>query len=171
MRIRWAERIMEEIDRRHPVKQWKRIELRGVWLSSRTQSEPQAASSNISTSLTDDLPTRFPAPPACGMRAMYMVAVSMDGTHLLDTVPAVGIGGTAVYPQPSVVAYVQWDEQGMWGRNCPACERYFRTTHIHQRKCLSLLCGGQRRASPSSRRPAGLYRRELRRIRTGDGDR
>ena len=66
-----------------------------------------------------------------GMRAMYMVAVSMDGTHLLDTVPAVGIGGTAVYPQPSVVAYVQWDEQGMWGRNCPACERYFRTTHIH----------------------------------------
>jgi hypothetical protein len=66
-----------------------------------------------------------------GMRAMYMVAVSMDGTHLLDTVPAVGIGGTAVYPQPSVVAYVQSDEQGMWGRNCPACERYFRTTHIH----------------------------------------
>jgi len=65
-----------------------------------------------------------------GMRALYMVAVSMDGTHLLDTVPAVGLGQTAVYPQPSVVAYIQSDEQGMWGRNCPACERYFRTTHI-----------------------------------------
>ncbi len=64
------------------------------------------------------------------MRALYMVAVSMDGTHLLDTVPAVGYGQTAVYPQPSVVAYIQSDEQGMWGRNCPACERYFRTTHI-----------------------------------------
>jgi hypothetical protein len=65
------------------------------------------------------------------MRALYMVAVSMDGRRLLDTVPATGIGQTAVYPQPSVVAYVQSDEQGMWGRNCPACEKYFRTTHIH----------------------------------------
>src|SRR5262249_24947873 len=65
-----------------------------------------------------------------GMRALYMVAVSMDGTHLLDTVPAVGLGQTAVYPQPSVVAYIQSDEQGMWGRNCPACDRYFRTNHI-----------------------------------------
>jgi hypothetical protein len=64
------------------------------------------------------------------MRAMYMVAVSMDGTHLLDEVPAVGIGGTAVYRQPSVIAYVQSDDQGMWGRNCPACHGYFRTTHI-----------------------------------------
>ncbi len=64
------------------------------------------------------------------MRALYMVAVSMDGLRLLDTVPAVGYGQAAVYPQPSVVAYVQSDEQGMWGRNCPACERYFRTTHI-----------------------------------------
>jgi hypothetical protein len=71
-----------------------------------------------------------------GMRAMYMVAVSMDGSHFVDEVPAVGIGGTAVYRQPSVVAYVQSDEQGMWGRNCPACERYFRTTHIfHDSVC------------------------------------
>ena len=70
------------------------------------------------------------------MRALYMVAVSMDGTHLVDEVPAVGIGGTAVYRKPSVVAYVQSDEQGMWGRNCPACERYFRTNHIfHDSLC------------------------------------
>jgi hypothetical protein len=74
---------------------------------------------------------RISSTSGSGMRALYMVAVSMDGTHLLDTVPATGIGQTAVYPQPSVVAYVQSDEQGMWGRNCPACERYFRTTHIH----------------------------------------
>ena len=71
-----------------------------------------------------------------GMRALYMVAVSMDGRHLLATIPATGLGQTAVYPQPSVVAYVQSDEQGMWGRNCPACERYFRTTHIfHDSVC------------------------------------
>lgn len=63
-------------------------------------------------------------------QAMYMVAVSMDGRHLLSEVPAVGLGGTAVYPQPSVVTYIQSDDQQMWGRNCPACEKYFRTTHI-----------------------------------------
>jgi hypothetical protein len=66
-----------------------------------------------------------------GFWAMYMVAVSMDGGHLLDEVPAVGLGGTPVYRQPSVVAYIQSDSQGMWGRNCPACERYFRTNHIY----------------------------------------
>jgi hypothetical protein len=65
-----------------------------------------------------------------GPWAMYMVAVSMDGRHLLGEVPAVGLGGTAVYPQPSVVTYIQSDDQRMWGRNCPACEKYFRTTHI-----------------------------------------
>lgn len=63
-------------------------------------------------------------------QVMYMVAVSMDGRRLLGEVPAVGLGGTAVYPQPSVVTYIQSDDQCMWGRNCPACEKYFRTTHI-----------------------------------------
>lgn len=65
-----------------------------------------------------------------GLMAMYMVAVSMDGRRLLGEVPAVGLGQTPVYPQPSVVAYVQSDNQGMWGRNCPACEKYFRTNHV-----------------------------------------
>ena len=80
-----------------------------------------------------------------GMRALYMVAVSMDGRHLLDTVPATGFGQTAVYPQPSVLAYVQSDEQGMWGRNCPACERYFRTTHIFR----TSVCPYCAKAAPS----------------------
>lgn len=31
-----------------------------------------------------------------GFMAMYMIAVSMDGRHLLDTVPATGIPGTTV---------------------------------------------------------------------------
>ncbi len=63
-------------------------------------------------------------------RAMYLVAVSMDGRNLLGTVPASGIGQTAVYPQPSVVAYIQSDQQCMWGRNCPFCQKYFRTNHV-----------------------------------------
>lgn len=65
-----------------------------------------------------------------GFRALYIVAVSMDGRHVLSTVPAGGIGRVAVYPQPSVITYVQSDDQGMWGRNCPHCEKYFRTNHV-----------------------------------------
>jgi hypothetical protein len=62
--------------------------------------------------------------------AVYLVAVSMDGRHLLSTVPATGIGQIPVYPQPSVLTYIQSDQQGMWGRNCPACKKYFRTNHV-----------------------------------------
>jgi hypothetical protein len=66
------------------------------------------------------------------MRALYFVALSMDGRRILCTVPAGGIGHVSVYPQPSVLACVQSDEQGLWGRNCPHCEKYFRTNHIVQ---------------------------------------
>ncbi|HET9743054.1 MAG TPA: hypothetical protein VFQ00_09915 [Terriglobales bacterium] len=65
-----------------------------------------------------------------GFRAMYLVAVSLDGRQLLDTVPAMGIGQTAIYRQPSLITYIQSDQQGMWGRNCPTCEKYFRTNHV-----------------------------------------
>jgi hypothetical protein len=65
-----------------------------------------------------------------GFIAMYMVAVSMDGRQLLGTVSPTGIGVPMVYPQPSVLAYIQSDEQGMWGRNCPQCHKYFRTNHV-----------------------------------------
>jgi hypothetical protein len=65
-----------------------------------------------------------------GFFAMYIIAVSMDGRHLLGEVPATGIGVTPVYPQPSVITYIQSDEQGMWGRNCPLCQKYFRTNHV-----------------------------------------
>lgn len=64
------------------------------------------------------------------MRALYFVALSMDGRKILCTVPAEGIGHVSVYPQPSVLACIQSDEQGLWGRNCPRCEKYFRTNHI-----------------------------------------
>lgn len=65
-----------------------------------------------------------------GFMALYLVAISLDGRRLLSTVPAMGIGQTAIYPKPSVLTYIQSDEQGMWGRNCPRCERYFRTNHV-----------------------------------------
>ncbi len=62
--------------------------------------------------------------------ALYQVAVSMDGRHLLSIVPVTGIGVMPVYPKPSVLTFIQSDEQGMWGRNCPACQKYFRTNHV-----------------------------------------
>jgi hypothetical protein len=65
-----------------------------------------------------------------GFRAIYQVALSIDGKHLLATVSAGGIGSTSICPQPSVLTFVQSDEQGMWGRNCPACRKYFRTDHV-----------------------------------------
>jgi hypothetical protein len=63
-------------------------------------------------------------------RALYFVAVSMDGRTLLTTVPGAGLGQQMVYPKPAVLTCIQSDEQGMWGRNCPSCGKYFRTTHV-----------------------------------------
>lgn len=65
-----------------------------------------------------------------GFIAMYLVAVSLDGRHLLSTVPASGLGQTAVYPRPSILTFIQSDELGMWGRNCPSCQKYLRTNHV-----------------------------------------
>lgn len=65
-----------------------------------------------------------------GFRGVYQVAISLDGKHLLASVPPAGMGQVQIYPQPSLLAFVQSDEKGMWGRNCPSCSRYFRTTHI-----------------------------------------
>jgi hypothetical protein len=77
-----------------------------------------------------------------GFRGMYLVAVSMDGRHLLSTVPAGGIGQMMVYPRPSVLTYIQSDEQGMWGRNCPRCEKYFRTNHVAGDTCCPYCAAG-----------------------------
>jgi hypothetical protein len=64
------------------------------------------------------------------MRALYFVALSRDGRQILCAVPAGGIGHVAVQPQPSVTACIQSDQQSLWGRNCPHCEKYFRTNHV-----------------------------------------
>ena len=100
------------------------------------------------------------------MRAVYMVAVSMDGRHLLGTIPATGIGHVAVYPQPSVTAYIQSDEQCMWGRNCPFCHKYFRTNHIMDGHALSLLFGSGAEPCVHHKQPIDLHNRLLRYVRT-----
>ena len=49
----------------------------------------------------------------------------------LAAIPATGLGvKTAPYPQPSIVAFVVSDIQGMWGRICPNCRSPFRSDHV-----------------------------------------
>ncbi|MFI5110165.1 MAG: hypothetical protein ACHP78_15170 [Terriglobales bacterium] len=83
--------------------------------------------------------TRISGP---AFRGTYLVAVSMDGRYLLASVPAGGLGQTMVYPKPSVLTYIQSDEQGMWGRNCPRCEKYFRTNHVMDHACCPYCAAG-----------------------------
>ena len=65
-----------------------------------------------------------------GPAAVYQVCVSVSGKvlELLDVVPFVGNGVTTIYPQPSLVVMVGSDKHGMFGRNCPKCQSYFRKT-------------------------------------------
>lgn len=76
---------------------------------------------------TGGISNRISGPGFC---SMYLVAMSLDGRHLLDSVPPGGLGQVMVYPKPSVLAFMQSDQQGMWGRTCPYCKKYFRTGHI-----------------------------------------
>jgi hypothetical protein len=60
-----------------------------------------------------------------GFFAMYIVAVSMDGRHLLESVVPAGMGGVMSYRQPSVLTYMQSDEQGMWGAQLSLLPKVF----------------------------------------------
>jgi uncharacterized Zn finger protein (UPF0148 family) len=59
--------------------------------------------------------------------SMFQVCVSYQG-RVLDTVPFGGIGQVIPYPQPSLIAWVLSDRHGMFGRRCPECKSYFRTS-------------------------------------------
>ncbi len=56
------------------------------------------------------------------------VCVSNDG-KLLDLVSYTGIGPMPVYPQPSILAHLLSDQNGMFGKKCPSCDSYFRTDY------------------------------------------
>jgi hypothetical protein len=63
-----------------------------------------------------------------GFRSLYQIAVSNDG-QILGVIPPGGLQ-TAPPPPPPMTAWIQSDQQGMWGRRCPSCQSYFRTDHI-----------------------------------------
>lgn len=62
-------------------------------------------------------------------RLVYQqVCVGYDG-KLLDVVSYTGMGTSPTYPQPSVLAHLLSDENGMFGKVCPRCSSYFRTDY------------------------------------------
>lgn len=60
---------------------------------------------------------------------MVQLCVSYDGT-ILDFVPCGGTGAVIPYPQPSLLAFLLSDREGLFGQCCPNCKSYFRSNAI-----------------------------------------
>lgn len=61
---------------------------------------------------------------------LHQICVSHQG-EALEFVPFGGIGDTdKPYPQPSFLAFVVSDREGMFGRQCPSCNAYFRSSYL-----------------------------------------
>lgn len=60
---------------------------------------------------------------------MYQVSVSHDG-RIIDTIGFKGMGVGIDLPPSTMLALMVSDENGMYGRKCPACGSYFRTDFV-----------------------------------------
>lgn len=60
---------------------------------------------------------------------MVQVCISYDG-KVLDFVPCGGIGSVIPYPQPSFLAFLLSDREGLFGQSCQKCSSYFRSNAI-----------------------------------------
>lgn len=60
---------------------------------------------------------------------MVQLCISYDG-KILDFVPCGGIGAVIPYPQPSLLAFLLSDREGLFGQSCPSCKSYFRSNAI-----------------------------------------
>jgi Zn finger protein HypA/HybF involved in hydrogenase expression len=74
---------------------------------------------------------------------VFQVCISLDG-KIVDFVAIAGEGGKSFYPQPSVLAPLLSDREGMFGRKCKACESYFRTSVLN-RITICPYCGVRNR--------------------------
>ena len=76
--------------------------------------------------------------------AIHQVCVSYQG-DVLQFVPIGGMGSEPEpYPQPSVLAFIVSDREGMFGRQCPKCATYFRTNFLTN-KTSCPYCGHRNR--------------------------
>jgi hypothetical protein len=66
--------------------------------------------------------------------SIFQVCVSFDGV-VLDFVPFGGLEQAIPYPQPSILAYVMSDREGLFGRKCRKCASYFRSQVTQKTTC------------------------------------
>ena len=75
--------------------------------------------------------------------SLHQVCISFEG-EILDFVPFGGIGRVIPYPQPSILAFLISDKEGLFGRQCPECNSYFRSNFLTS-KTTCAYCGHQNR--------------------------
>lgn len=64
---------------------------------------------------------------------LHQVCVGYDG-EILEFISFGGMGAPVYpYPQPSVLAFIVSDREGMFGRLCPSCKTYFRSSFLSNR--------------------------------------
>ena len=73
---------------------------------------------------------------------VFQLCINMDG-KLVDFVATSGVGGSTFIPQPSIVAYLISDREGMFGQKCVVCGSYFRTSTL-SRLTTCTYCGSRK---------------------------
>jgi hypothetical protein len=71
--------------------------------------------------------------------AVFQVCIGPNG-KIVDYVAIGGEGAQSFYPQPSVLAPLLSDKEGMFGQKCKSCESYFRTS-VPSRATACPYCG------------------------------
>lgn len=69
----------------------------------------------------------------------FQVCISPEG-EVVDFVAFSGEGGRSFYPQPSILAILLSDREGMFGQKCRSCDSYFRTS-VLSRTTTCPYCG------------------------------
>lgn len=60
---------------------------------------------------------------------IYQVCADYEG-NILEIIKHVGMGQQMVYKQPSVIVSLFSDDEGFFGKKCPKCNSYFRTSSV-----------------------------------------
>lgn len=63
---------------------------------------------------------------------IFQVCINFEG-QIVGYVAATGEGGPSFYPQPSVIALLVSDQEGLFGQRCKACASYYRTLVLSNR--------------------------------------
>ena len=62
---------------------------------------------------------------------IYQVCADQEG-NILEIVNFAGMGQQMLYKQPSVLVSLFSDDEGFFGKKCPECDSYFRTSSVNK---------------------------------------